>query len=302
MALVPTSTNAFSLLRSLLPKRLSSVSFVGRQDPTEIIVSDSVGDVFTFPLSESCDATVEAEHEKRLMLAHFSLVTDCLVQGKLVASCDRDNRIRISRFPRSYVIEAFLLGHSDLVTCLAWVSDSLLLSGSADGSVCLWDVTTGECEPCSRLQLGDGEGEHRPMVISVDGWLSDGNFVVVVLENDPKLRVVRVASEGNNVEVAHEYAPPDCSGHITGALFDDAERLCVTSANYDGVGIYTFSASEEGNVTMDLCNTVVCSTAEKADDDSCDMGHLRPFWLTQLRRKSIDENWKGKKRKAASSL
>ena len=42
------------------------------------------------------------------------------------------------RFPNSYTIHSFCLGHRDFVTSLSLLSDSLLVSGSGDGTVRIW--------------------------------------------------------------------------------------------------------------------------------------------------------------------
>ena len=43
-----------------------------------------------------------------------------------------------ARFPNCYNIETYCLGHRDFVTSLSLLSESLLVSGSGDGSVRLW--------------------------------------------------------------------------------------------------------------------------------------------------------------------
>uniref|UniRef100_A0A0R3TYJ0 WD_REPEATS_REGION domain-containing protein n=1 Tax=Rodentolepis nana TaxID=102285 RepID=A0A0R3TYJ0_RODNA len=47
------------------------------------------------------------------VLGHLSLLTSVVVSndGRYIGTCDRDEKIRISRFSQPYVLESFCLGH-----------------------------------------------------------------------------------------------------------------------------------------------------------------------------------------------
>ena len=69
---------------------------------------------------------IESEYHNNLsFLSSLKVVTD-----KMVITCERDEKIRVSHFPNGYNINNFCLGHTEFVTCIALVSDDLLLSGS----------------------------------------------------------------------------------------------------------------------------------------------------------------------------
>ena len=61
--------------------------------------------------------------------------------GKFIITCDRDEKLRVSHFPNSYNIHNFCLGHTDFVTCLDMFNhdDNLMVSGSGDGTLKVWD-------------------------------------------------------------------------------------------------------------------------------------------------------------------
>jgi len=92
--------------------------------------------------SLSPDATGYAQ----LLLGHCSLVTDMILswdQNFLITS-DRDEKIRVSRYPQTFDIHAFCLAHREYVTRILICGQNLLVSGSGDGSLVLWDWTLGK--------------------------------------------------------------------------------------------------------------------------------------------------------------
>lgn len=65
---------------------------------------------------------------------------------RFVITSDRDEHIRVSRFPNGYNIETFCLGHTDVVTCiklLPWNGD-ILVSAGGDGTLRTWEYLQGK--------------------------------------------------------------------------------------------------------------------------------------------------------------
>ncbi len=46
---------------------------------------------------------------------------------------------------KNYFEEKTLEGHFAMVLCIAKLNDNTILSGSIDGSIKIWDITTGNC-------------------------------------------------------------------------------------------------------------------------------------------------------------
>lgn len=112
----------FRLLRlsvcSVLSKRPSVV--VIAPDSFDVLVGDKTGDLYALPVvtkdGEVVSVKAEEDGGTEPMLGHFSVLTDVDTVSGRVASADRDNKIRVSRLPDAFVVEAFLLGHEDSVS------------------------------------------------------------------------------------------------------------------------------------------------------------------------------------------
>ncbi|CAG8589565.1 12245_t:CDS:10 [Ambispora gerdemannii] len=121
------------------------VSLVFDQTGSKIIVADKFGDVYrSFPidLPENNGKT-----SSQLLLGHVSMITDMTLTplNKYIITCDRDEHIRVSRYPNAYNIESFCLGHTHFVSKLhiiPWAAD-FLISGGGDDFVALWDYVHG---------------------------------------------------------------------------------------------------------------------------------------------------------------
>ncbi|CEP06891.1 hypothetical protein [Parasitella parasitica] len=122
-------------------KRVNAMAF--NKDSTQLLSADKFGDVYCHPVKEA----IEGEEKLQPIVGHVSMVTDMLLtpDDKYVITSDRDEHIRVSRFPNGYNIESFCLGHTDVVTCidiLPW-DESILVSSGGDSTVRTWDFKNG---------------------------------------------------------------------------------------------------------------------------------------------------------------
>jgi tRNA (guanine-N(7)-)-methyltransferase subunit TRM82 len=101
------------------------------RDGKTILVADKFGDVFSYPIDPpavTADTSVparsseprpkesQASHENphgSLVLGHASIITSLLLShdGCYIITADRDEHIRVSRYPNGYNIERYCLGH-----------------------------------------------------------------------------------------------------------------------------------------------------------------------------------------------
>ena len=93
------------------------------------------------------------DFEHKLLLGHVSLLTDVLVVKSdvqehvrtFVLTSDRDEHIRISRYPQAHIIEGYCLGHRDFVSrlCIPRSAPEFLISGSGEPSMNVYDWNKG---------------------------------------------------------------------------------------------------------------------------------------------------------------
>ncbi|KAH9852170.1 WD40-repeat-containing domain protein [Lenzites betulinus] len=179
-----------------LPKKPTEIGFTG--DGQTVVISDKFGDVFSYPLHpdpSSESSTSHAGAPKRgsltahenpsngtLILGHASMLTTYLLTAddQYVVTADRDEHIRISWFPKGYVIERYCLGHEKFVSALHIppFHSSTLISGGGDPTIKVWDWMSGKLlgeiavfdavEPHIKVKApkrrhawddGDGDGE-----------------------------------------------------------------------------------------------------------------------------------------------
>lgn len=152
--------------KSWLLKRASAIAYDAPS--AQVVVADKTGDVYSFswpvppvslekyqkipslppvdvktPLTKSTDERFMGT----FLLSHSSSVVDCTFAtapwGRVLVTVDRDEHVRISCFPQTWVIAAMGLGHTAFVTCVAEVEGGIV-SGGGDRMVIKWDYAGGK--------------------------------------------------------------------------------------------------------------------------------------------------------------
>eukprot|EP00752_Nemacystus_decipiens_P010900 g9688.t1 len=144
-----------------------------------LVVADKCGDAYAAPLPDPSSAL-------KHLLGHTAMTitaTALLKEGTLLATADRAEHIRVSQFPRTTIVHAYLLGHKDFVSALAVVPGNggvFLLSGGGDGMVGLWDAEAGKelamisvRQACQDLADGDATSGIAGMDLEGDGDAED---------------------------------------------------------------------------------------------------------------------------------
>lgn len=200
------NSNDLSLIsRRPFPKRPSAI------DSTKdaLVVGDKFGDVYAVPIT-SMDSVIKEEGDASIepILGHVSMLVDVKMgefNGReYVITSDRDEHIRVTRYPQSYVIERWLFGHEEFVSSvevLPWGDKNLLVSGGGDDYVFLWDWTTGELKDKFDLRSVIGEhldDSHEPP--KKKGGAQEDRYEITVsrVVSIPDLHQVVVLCEGTN--------------------------------------------------------------------------------------------------------
>lgn len=218
------SINCLKLIkRQPIPKRPSSITIDSQGQ--RAIVADKFGDVYTVSINDdSSMSEIEIEIEKDIqpILGHVSMLTDITMatthhnnnNKQFIITADRDEHIRISNYPKSYVIKNFLFGHDEFVSQLyipVQYDPSILISGGGDDFINIWKWYEGELIETIQLRqyiesyLSDDHlpptrfrTETSPKEISIakiatlrtnDDEEEEDHLLIVLVENTPVLLV-----------------------------------------------------------------------------------------------------------------
>lgn len=135
------------------------------------------------------------DDDERCILGHLSTITELTVHGGHVVTCDRDARVRVSRWPDAYVIDAFCLGHNDVVTsCSFGPQKKTIVTGSLDGTLRWWDMSRGGGgAPIRTGRAGGPVGT----VVAIDG--RQGRYANKINSNEDKHREDNMADDDKDM-------------------------------------------------------------------------------------------------------
>eukprot|EP01135_Chromosphaera_perkinsii_P003319 Nk52_evm19s240 gene=Nk52_evmTU19s240 len=184
-------TSDWSLVAATVsPKRATAVQFLPGANSAEVVVCDKAGGVYGWEF-------LVKEAEPHLKMGHLSMLLDLIFIKKTqhVITADRDEKIRVSLYPKFYNIVSFCLGHREFVGRLVEGEVNgtpVLFSGSGDGTVRVWNFMEGkelECiDVCTRNDI-------PVRSVSALTFHQKSNSVVFGFENDNKLYVYRINNE-----------------------------------------------------------------------------------------------------------
>ena len=133
--------------RQPYPKRPNAITT--SMDDSDLILADKFGDIYSMPIAEEVLSSIN--DEKAPILGHVSMLTDVNMvkdsEGKqYIITADRDEHIRISHYPQSYIVDKWLFGHEEFVSsiCIPTWNDRLLFSAGGDHFVFSWDWKSGK--------------------------------------------------------------------------------------------------------------------------------------------------------------
>ncbi|KAL5109542.1 tRNA guanine-N 7 methyltransferase non-catalytic subunit wdr4 [Taenia crassiceps] len=125
-----------------IKKKVGCLTFM--PDERSLLLGEKSGYVICVSIYGN-DSDVFQIDDEDAFLGHLSLLTSIVLnqEGRLIGTCDRDEKIRISRSSQPYVIESFCLGHTKSVFEIAFADANHLVSVAGDGFVRLWSALEG---------------------------------------------------------------------------------------------------------------------------------------------------------------
>ncbi|XP_006366671.1 tRNA (guanine-N(7)-)-methyltransferase non-catalytic subunit wdr4 isoform X1 [Solanum tuberosum] len=176
-------------------KRVTAVAI--SNDGRFVSFADKFGVIYAVEIEGSHENQSLPNKKAVPILAHYCSIITSLEfspDGQYIISADRDFKIRVSVFPEkpsdgAHEIQSFCLGHSEFVSCLAFIcsQDSqqwYLLSGGGDSTVRLWDFTCGSlldtCHVGETGLLQSKEGIDDRLLAVTDLCATPGGSLIAV--------------------------------------------------------------------------------------------------------------------------
>ncbi|XP_054802195.1 uncharacterized protein LOC129305966 isoform X2 [Prosopis cineraria] len=225
-------------------KRVSAVAV--SNDGSYVCFADKFGVVWVVDLAGYDGDQPLVDKKATPLLSHYcSIITNLEFSpdDRCIVSADRDFKIRVTNFPDKHLsgaheIQSFCLGHTEFVSCIAFVHDQncpqgLLISGSGDSTVRMWDTSSGALQDTCEVAVKAGvaecndEAEEHTHAVTDLYTIMDGLLVAVALQSLQGIILLRCNVSARTLSVAKvisisgEAFVPTCLGSssCTGMLW-----------------------------------------------------------------------------------
>lgn len=280
--LISINTN-LSIYSSILPKRVTAITF--NPSSSHVIVSDAFGDVYQLDINESINVR-EDEEARYLLLGHCCSIIDIAIRQNVIASADRDAKLRISSYPNSYIILSFCLGHSQFVSCIEWTAIPFqLLSAGGDANLILWDTTAGEKLSLIDLRKCQAVKQMGERVVVTKLCIMGDDVAIFTIGECSMVYAVSGLKEGKLHDVR---SVTDFGTSVVTSMECIDTMLWITTSQCNVVYEYQLHTDKLECVTK---HNMSCDQYVQLEIES------RFEWLQKQWKKDMVDNWKGKKRR-----
>lgn len=169
-----------------------------------------------------------------------------LFPRRFVITSDRDEKIRVTHYPTTEIIETYCLGHLEFVSSIETItsatSEPLLLSLSGDKTLRLWNYATGT--ELVRSQL---------LAPGIKMIVNGRNLVaVVVLEKPLKIVLVQLHQPSNDkweIQQTGEFAFSENIKYVDSLIFENDDTiLAACHTDNDEILLKKLSLTDDGFV------------------------------------------------------
>jgi tRNA (guanine-N(7)-)-methyltransferase subunit TRM82 len=262
-------------------------------------------------------AEVETNRHKRLLLGHTaSMLTGVQVTtdngvGRILTS-DRDEKIRVSLFPDTHVVDSFLLGHEAFVSSLDVTHKDGLTrcaTSSGDGTIRLWDYA--KCQELAVTSVADGEDcaegqeDEDDRVPSRVAIHPDGASVAVIYDKCVDLDIYSETTDNVDGDAPGELLRSSrtaCAAQPLGLTMLDAQTILVVTNAPTYIQVFRIEKGSVQASDLKFCKAL----REVAVKDSVDMpatilekdkqGNVKMQKLSEQRSSVEDKPWNNKGR------
>lgn len=260
------------------------------------------------PLEAGVDLSQDDRADAACILGHFSTVTHFDVHSPYIVTSDRDARVRISQWPQAFVIRAFCLGHSDVVTVVKVLpTNNGVISAAADGTIRLWSLDgrlynslSVDIALLSSLGLWNEQSNclsKYPAIVGLVFHPTNADAVLFVVHG---LNAVLQVTGLSNMTLDNVKNFLSCDSSVTGIASDVSKNTIWISHTGSCTLNYVSLEIDEVHSTENLKTSVQLNSADIQTDNDDTSRHVGRFqWLLNQRKKEMVSDWKGKKRRYA---
>ncbi|KAJ0399156.1 hypothetical protein P43SY_007305 [Pythium insidiosum] len=291
-----------------VPRNSTCMTVASLGEHRVVIVGEKTGEVVAMPFPD-------LDRDLKSLLGHTTSMVTAMAtaaEGSLLLTADRDEKVRVSQFPRTSLVQSYCLGHKAALTAVASsvMTPDLAVSTSLDNTIKLWRLSTGEELDSSALLAADADASalrHTAIAISAT------HNVVAVVVRGSLLRFFAIEAVGASFRLVPKELAAPIATHVSAHDPTDVEFLArdgalaiayrqspflrifaVKNVTATNIVLAEQSASEALNqVRKDAAKIALPKDDENATADEMD---------GPLQKKKVKLNdWKSKSAEASSS-